>query len=65
MRVHLEKTKCTGHAQCNAVDPDLFPLDDLGYSVLEPRDVPPDQQDRTRAGAAACPEGALIVDEQA
>jgi ferredoxin len=32
MRVSLEQSKCVGHAQCYAVDPDLFPIDDSGYS---------------------------------
>ncbi|HYB80227.1 MAG TPA: ferredoxin, partial [Mycobacterium sp.] len=35
MRVRLDKSKCVGHAQCYAVDPDLFPIDDSGYSILE------------------------------
>ncbi len=52
-----------GHAQCNAVDPELFPLDDFGYSVLQPREVGPDIEDRVRRGVAACPEGALVLEE--
>ena len=35
MKVRLEQSRCTGHAQRYAVDPDLFPIDDSGYSVLE------------------------------
>ncbi|MFZ3306150.1 MAG: ferredoxin, partial [Mycobacterium sp.] len=27
MKVRLEQSKCVGHAQCYAVDPDLFPID--------------------------------------
>lgn len=34
MKVRLEQSKCVGHAQCYAVDPDLFPIDDSGYSIL-------------------------------
>ena len=35
MKVRLEQSKCVGHAQCYAVDPELFPIDDSGYSILE------------------------------
>ncbi len=52
-----------GHAQCGAADPELFPLDDLGYSALQPREVAPGVEGRVRNGVAACPEGALILEE--
>jgi len=63
MRVRLENSRCSGHAQCSAVDPELFPLDDLGYSVLQARDVTPAMERRVRDGVAACPEGALVLEE--
>ena len=63
MRVRLEKSKCVGHAQCYAVDPDLFPIDESGYSILEEREVPPDDVEVTRDGVASCPEMALVIDE--
>jgi ferredoxin len=63
MKVHLEKDKCVGHAQCYAADPDLFPIDDNGYSNLEPHEVKPGDEQRTRDGVAACPELALILEE--
>ena len=63
MRVRLEKPKCVGHAQCYAVDPDLFPIDESGYSILEDREVAPDDEELTRDGVASCPEMALILEE--
>ena len=39
MKVWLERDKCAGHAQCHAVNPDLFPIDDDGYSTLEAHQV--------------------------
>ncbi|QLL09122.1 ferredoxin [Mycobacterium vicinigordonae] len=63
MKVRLDQTKCSGHAQCYAVDPDLFPIDDSGYCILEEREVVPDEQERVREGVAACPEAALMLDE--
>ncbi|MCV7179303.1 ferredoxin [Mycolicibacterium sphagni] len=63
MRVRLERSRCVGHAQCYAVDPDLFPIDDMGYSILEDHEVASEDEQITRAGVASCPEEALILDE--
>lgn len=63
MKVRLERAKCAGHAQCYAVDPDIFPIDDEGYSILEPHAVASGDEQTVRQGAAACPELALIIDE--
>jgi ferredoxin len=65
MRVRLERSRCVGHAQCYGVDPDLFPIDDMGYSILEDHDVAPGDEQRTRDGVAACPEEALTLDAEA
>lgn len=64
MKVRLERSKCVGHAQCYAVDPDLFPIDDSGYSILEPTEVTPENEQRVRDGVAACPELALILEAE-
>jgi ferredoxin len=63
MKVRLEQEKCVGHAQCYAVDPDLFPIDDSGYSILEDHVVAPGDEEATRIGVAACPELALTLEE--
>jgi ferredoxin len=62
VKVRLERSRCVGHAQCYAVDPDLFPIDDSGYSVLEEHEVEPVDEQLIRDGVAACPETALILD---
>lgn len=63
VKVRLEQSRCVGHAQCYAVAPDLFPIDDSGYSVLEERVVRPEDEQLTRDGVASCPEMALVLDE--
>lgn len=63
MKIRLERTRCAGHAQCYAMDPDIFPIDDEGYSIMADHDVPADEESATRDGAAACPELALIIEE--
>jgi ferredoxin len=62
VKVRLEQSKCVGHAQCYAVDAELFPIDDSGYCILEEREVRPEDEQRTREGVAACPEIALVLD---
>jgi ferredoxin len=64
MKVRLGAGRCSGHAQCYAVDPDLFPIDDSGYSVLEAHTVNPEDVDAVRQGVAACPETALILEDE-
>ena len=63
MLVGVDRSKCVGHAQCYAVRPDLFPIDDGGFSILEDHQVAPADVQGTRDGVAACPELALWIRE--
>jgi ferredoxin len=65
VKIRLDKSKCVGHAQCYAVDSELFPIDDHGYSIVEAHEVQSGDGQLTRDGVAACPEFALILDEDA
>jgi ferredoxin len=62
VKVRVEQSKCVGHAQCYAVDPDLFPIDESGYSILKAHVVRPEDEDATRDGVASCPEMALVLE---
>lgn len=63
MRVRLDRAKCAGHAQCYATSAELFPIDDDGYSILEEFVVQPTDEQTVRDGVAACPEIALIIED--
>ncbi|EHB50330.1 ferredoxin [Mycolicibacterium rhodesiae JS60] len=63
MKIRLDSAKCVGHAQCHAVDADMFPIDDAGYSILEEHVVRVQDEGLARHGVEACPERALILDE--
>lgn len=63
MQVRLDRAKCVGHALCYAVDPDLFPIDDAGYSTLVAHQIAPTDEQRSRDGVAACPDSALTLDK--
>ena len=64
MRISLDSAKCAGHARCHAVDEKLFPIDELGYSILESRDVAATDEALAREGVAACPERALVMGDE-
>jgi ferredoxin len=61
MQVSVDRDRCTGHAQCNAVAPDVYDLDDDGYCVIPNNDVSAGLENQAENGAAACPEQAITV----
>jgi len=63
VRVHVDRARCQGHARCWAEAPDLYPLDDDGYSAVDDVEVPVGMEDAARRGAAGCPERAIILIE--
>jgi ferredoxin len=63
MKIRLEPGKCAGHAQCHAAAPGLFGIDDDGYSVVTTLEVPAGDEALAQDGVAACPELALVIEE--
>lgn len=63
MRVTVDRDKCAGHAQCFAIAPDIYELDDDGYCIVDGVSVPSESESRVRDGASACPEMAITLDE--
>ena len=63
MRVQVNRSRCQGHARCWAEAPDLYLLDDDGYSAVADVEVPTGLEDAARRGAAACPERAIEIIE--
>ncbi|MFE9096774.1 ferredoxin [Streptomyces sp. NPDC007264] len=61
MKITVDRNKCSGHARCNAVAPELFELDDAGYVTLEESEVPPHLEAQARRGVMACPERAVSL----
>jgi ferredoxin len=63
MRIRVDRTVCQGHALCAGVAPDLFTLDEEGYSNVDETEVPIELQDLARRGMQTCPERAITVVE--
>lgn len=63
MKIRIEKPACVGNARCEAVAPDLYPLDDDGYISIEGFDVPAGKEKEAVRGARSCPERIIVVEE--
>ena len=62
-RLHIDETKCEGHARCVARAPDLFDVDDDGKSFLLVDQVPNDQEEAAKSAVQACPERAISISD--
>ncbi len=64
MRVCVDGEKCQGHNRCFALAPELFELDEYGYSH-ERNDgvVPPELEEKARLAVKNCPEQAISIVE--
>ncbi|MGW8815587.1 ferredoxin [Gordonia terrae] len=63
MRVSVDRDRCAGHGQCFSFAPEVYDLDDDGFSVvleLEPEGAVADQAVQ---GAQACPEHAITIEK--
>lgn len=63
MKNAVDAAHCTGHARCNASEPELYPLDDDGQCSITELTIALGQEQSARAGAAACPERAISVSD--
>lgn len=63
MKIHVDRSICQGHALCNAAAPDLFTLDDDGYSNVGEVEVPAGMEELARRGVLTCPERAISIVE--
>jgi ferredoxin len=66
LKVRVDRTRCQGHARCNALAPELFDLDELG-NAREVGDggVPPGLEEKAWLARANCPELAIeVIEEQ-
>lgn len=65
MKVHVDRSLCSGHAQCAVYAPELYVLDEEGYIALPPvTEVPSELRDAAMAGAANCPERVITCVEE-
>jgi ferredoxin len=64
MRIKVDVARCSGHARCIAVAPNVYELNSDGYNEMPETEVAAGLEDQARRGARACPERAIaIVDD--
>ena len=63
MRVKVLRDQCAGHALCSATAPGVYGSDEESQvELLISGDVPEELEADARAGAATCPEQALVIE---
>ena len=61
LRVTVNPIDCVGHGLCADLFPERITLDDWGYPIIDPDDIPPSLESHARRAVNACPTLALIL----
>lgn len=61
MKVTIDTERCSGHARCWEVCPEVFSLDDEGYASIASEDVPWELESEVLVAIELCPERAITV----
>jgi ferredoxin len=62
--VTIDQNKCCGYTRCAELCPELYKLDDDGFAYTDTDVVRPELEATARAGADACPEGAITLERR-
>ncbi|MGI8412778.1 MAG: ferredoxin [Solirubrobacteraceae bacterium] len=60
-RLRVNSIACDAHGLCAELLPELIVLDDWGYPIVEPGDVPPELLGLARRAVDVCPTLALLL----
>ena len=61
MRLAVDRIKCDGHGHCAELLPELIRLDDWGYPILAPVEVPNQLLPHAQRAVDGCPVLALAL----
>jgi ferredoxin len=62
-RLRVDRTRCAGHGICAIVAPGALDLDVWGFPEVVVAELSGDVLRRARRAAAACPRGALVIED--
>ena len=66
MRVHVNSSRCQGHAMCALACPEVFHLNDEdGHATASPERVPKELEDSVIQAQRSCPEQAIEIEVEA
>jgi len=57
--LQIDRIRCDGHGLCAELLPELISLDDWGYPIIKPGNIPPSVLEHARRAVDACPVLAL------
>jgi ferredoxin len=64
VKVRVDPALCQGHNRCYALAPDLFQLDDAGFSsAVGDGTVSPGREEAAELASDNCPEMAVLIDD--
>ena len=63
MKGSVDEGLCMGHGMCAALAPGVYEVSELGTNEMGDFEVPPGAETAARRGARACPERAIVLDE--
>ena len=64
MKIQVDTNICVGHGRCYELAPEVFGEDERGHCKIEREEVPPELEEKARAGVENCPEQALSMQEE-
>ncbi len=59
MKVIVDEDRCAGHGMCLTLCPQVFELNDDGWAVADPSEIPADLEGAVQDAIANCPERAI------
>jgi ferredoxin len=62
MPLRVDPVRCHAHGLCAELLPELVELDEWGYPLLDPGEMPPELEAAARRAASACPTLALRIE---
>jgi ferredoxin len=61
MKISVDRERCQGHGRCALLVPEIFDLDEEGFSVVIREDVPEAAAADAKEAVANCPERAILL----
>lgn len=62
MRIRVNPIACQAHGLCGELFPEWIRMDEWGYPIVAPGELPPALEEHARRAADACPTLALLLE---
>jgi ferredoxin len=63
MKAFVDEERCRGHGVCCTICPEVFELNDDGYSEVQVPEVADEFRDAVREAVESCPEQAITTSD--